>query len=103
MGSWLARNLAFEGLVVAQVLGLLIECRGDHQDRRVGGEVRELVPHPGADEQRARRVIEVHRLRRSAIIEMDAAAAMQGDQRKLRFAMTVPPAPLAWRDVMQPE
>ena len=41
--------------------------------------------------------------RRAAIVEIDLAAAMQGHQNQLGFAMAMAAAPLAGRDVMQPD
>src|SRR5690349_21756611 len=61
------------------------------------------MPNPGADVERARRIVERHRLLQHAIVEMDAAAAARRDQNQLGLAMTMPAAPLAGREMVQPE
>jgi hypothetical protein len=48
-------------------------------------------------------IVERHRLGGVAIVEMDLAGALQRHHHQLRLAMAVPAAPLARRDMMQPE
>src|SRR6185369_6633961 len=85
-----ARNLAAEGRLVTNIVGLIIGRRGERQHHRAGGEVDELVPHPGTDIEAEIRPLQPQRMAPAAVIDDDIAAARQRQQQKLELAMTMP-------------
>src|SRR5688572_1940632 len=96
-------DLALEDVVVAQIFGFLVGSRSDHHDNGARYEVREFVPDPGRHMEGAGRVVEGRGFLDHAVVEMNATATARGDEDQLGLAMTVTPAPLARRHVMQPE
>ena len=61
------------------------------------------MPDPGRHVERLPRIVERHRLLHGAVVEMDPAGPVHGDEQQLRFAMGVPAAPLAGCNAVQPE